>query len=262
MNNQNNNGVATVTQEEIVTSLVLEGDLSKMTPPQKVDYYNRFCEVLGLSPLTQPFEIINLKGKLRLYATKSCTEQLRRINGVSVTDLTVHVANDIYTVVAKGMDKTGRTDAATGAVPIKGLSGENLANAIMKAETKAKRRLTLSLSGLGILDESELDGAKAGAAVEGQPKAQTNTSTTPNAPAQDALATEEDYNAIYAILNQFLSLGVTQLNTNPPISIQAIGQKVQADQSEGRIMEKSTAEKYIKDLNAYLAPYLNQQPTQ
>ena len=42
-----------------------------------------------------------------------------------------------------------------GAVSIKGLQGENLANALMKAETKAKRRVTLSLAGLGWLDETE-----------------------------------------------------------------------------------------------------------
>jgi hypothetical protein len=46
-------------------------------------------------------------------------------------------------------------------VSIKGLSGEALANATMKAETKAKRRLTLSLVGLGFLDESEIEGATA-----------------------------------------------------------------------------------------------------
>lgn len=86
-------------------------------------------------------------------------------------------------------------------------------------------------------------------------------SATPNAPTQDALATDEDYQTIYGILNTFLSLGVTFLNPNTPqaVSINAIGQKVQADQAAGRIMEKSVAEKYIKDLNAYLAPYLNQQ---
>jgi len=46
---------------------------------------------------------------------------------------------------------------ATGAVDIKGLTGKNLANAFMKAETKAKRRVTLSICGLGFLDESEVE---------------------------------------------------------------------------------------------------------
>ena len=37
------------------------------------------------------------------------------------------------------------------------LKGDVLCNAIMKAETKAKRRVTLSVCGLGFLDESEIE---------------------------------------------------------------------------------------------------------
>jgi hypothetical protein len=37
------------------------------------------------------------------------------------------------------------------------LKGDALANALMKAETKAKRRVTLSIAGLGWLDETELE---------------------------------------------------------------------------------------------------------
>ncbi|MEK9723282.1 MAG: hypothetical protein VW405_07335 [Rhodospirillaceae bacterium] len=65
--------------------------------------------------------------------------------------------DDVFVVTAIAADKTGRTDAATGAVAIGNLTGESLANALMKAETKAKRRVTLSLCGLGMLDESEVE---------------------------------------------------------------------------------------------------------
>jgi len=63
----------------------------------------------------------------------------------------------LYIVTAYVEDGKGRQDASTGAVCIKNLKGDDLANAIMKAETKAKRRATLSICGLGILDESETD---------------------------------------------------------------------------------------------------------
>ncbi len=42
-------------------------------------------------------------------------------------------------------------------MPIEGLKGEARANAIMKCVTKAKRRVTLSICGLGMLDETEVD---------------------------------------------------------------------------------------------------------
>jgi hypothetical protein len=144
-------------QTQTISNLVLGGDLSKMNPQERVTYYVQLCQSLSLNPLTQPFQILKFQGKEILYATKSCTEQLRKLQGVSVTKLEPRAEGDVYLVVAYVIDSTGRTDAATGAVQVTNLKGEALANAFMKAETKAKRRATLSLCGLGILDESELD---------------------------------------------------------------------------------------------------------
>jgi hypothetical protein len=52
---------------------------------------------------------------------------------------------------------TGRTDESCGVVSLKGLMGEARSNKIMCAETKAKRRVTLSICGLGWLDETEVE---------------------------------------------------------------------------------------------------------
>ncbi|HDW9236107.1 TPA: hypothetical protein RNC41_001860, partial [Campylobacter coli] len=112
---------------------------------------------LGLNMLTKPFEYIVLNGKLTLYANKSATDQLRQIRKVSITKTEVAQVGDIYMVTAYAATPDGRTDCDTGALNIKNLGGDNLANAIMKAITKAKRRVTLSICGLGMLDESELD---------------------------------------------------------------------------------------------------------
>jgi hypothetical protein len=148
-----------------VEAVLLDGDLAKLQPAERVVYYHRVCESVGLNPLTKPFEYIRLNGKLVLYARRDCTEQLRKLHGVSVSDMTTELIGDVYVVRATFTDRHGRTDQATGAVPIKGLSGENLANAYLKAETKCKRRGTLSICGLGMLDETEvasIPGAKPG----------------------------------------------------------------------------------------------------
>jgi hypothetical protein len=152
-----------LTPFEVIERVVTNGDLSKMTPQDRVAFYWRTCESLGLNPMTRPFEFHNLNGKLVMYAKKDATDQLRRINGVTVTDLKRDKDDELglITVTVSGRDKSNREDQATGVVSIKGLSGEALANALMKAETKAKRRLTLSLVGLGFLDESEIEGATA-----------------------------------------------------------------------------------------------------
>lgn len=141
----------------MLEQVVISGDLSRLKSEERVFYYKQVCESLGLNPLTKPFEYITLNNKLTLYALRSATEQLRKIHGVSVLEMTCQTIGDVYVVKAKFMDKDGRTDHATGAVPIKGLTGEALANAYLKAETKCKRRGTLSICGLGMLDETEIE---------------------------------------------------------------------------------------------------------
>jgi hypothetical protein len=144
---------------EIIEAVLMKGDLSKLTNEERVSYYRAVCESVGLNPLTQPFQYLSLQGKLTLYARKDATEQLRRIHGIAIERLEDRLDHEagVYIVTAYGKDRSGRTDASKGAVPIAGLKGEALSNAIMKAETKAKRRLTLSMAGLGWLDESEID---------------------------------------------------------------------------------------------------------
>lgn len=137
--------------------VLIGGDLSKLTPSDRVMYYKAVCESVGLNPLTKPFEYISLNGKLTLYAKRDCTDQLRKINGVSILIVSREVVEDCYIVTARGTDKHGRHDESIGAVPIGAVKGEARSNAMMKAETKAKRRVTLSICGLGILDESEAD---------------------------------------------------------------------------------------------------------
>jgi hypothetical protein len=150
-----------LTSFEVIEKVITAGDLSKMSPQERIAFYWRTCESLQLNPLTRPFEFINLNGKLTMYARKDATDQLRRLHGVTVTELRREKDDELglITVYARGKAGDGREDEATGVVAIKGLSGEALANGLMKAESKAKRRLTLSLVGLGFLDESEVEGA-------------------------------------------------------------------------------------------------------
>jgi hypothetical protein len=141
----------------IIEQVVMQGDLSKLNPQQRVTYYNAVCESSGLNPLTRPFDYISLNGKLTLYAKKDATEQLRKLNGISIEELECKVVDDLYIVKATAKTRDGRKDEATGAVCIGHLKGDAKANAIMKAETKAKRRVTLSISGLGWCDETEIE---------------------------------------------------------------------------------------------------------
>lgn len=142
---------------ELQEKVLLGGDLARLTPQERLSYYSAVCRSVGLNPLTRPFEYITLNGKLQLYARKDCTDQLRSGRNVSLKIVSRELIDGIFVVTAQAVGPNGRTDESVGAVFLGGLQGADKANAIMKAETKSKRRVTLSFCGLGILDESEMD---------------------------------------------------------------------------------------------------------
>ena len=148
-----------VTEREVaaVLDVIVRGDLSKLSPDETVNYYRAVCQSLGLNPLTQPFAYLTLSGRKVLYATKACTDQLRALRRVSITRIERETIEGVCVVTVYAATPDGRTDSDVGAVTIAGLKGDTLANAIMKAISKAKRRVTLAICGLGMLDESELE---------------------------------------------------------------------------------------------------------
>jgi hypothetical protein len=149
--------MTTLDTAAMVEQVVVQGDLARLDAGQRVTYYRQVCESLGLNPYTRPFDYITLNGKLTLYAKRDATDQLRKLHGVRVAITARERVDDIYVVTARATMPDGRTDESIGAVAIGSLKGDALANALMKAETKAKRRVTLSIVGLGWLDETETD---------------------------------------------------------------------------------------------------------
>lgn len=148
--------LSTTLGDRTLEQVIIGGDLSRLSPAERVSYYTSLCESVGLNPLTKPLDYITLNGKMTLYAKRDCTDQLRKINGVSIVIVSREMDGECYIVIARATDRTGRCDESSGSVPIGNLKGEARSNAIMKAETKAKRRVTLSICGLGWLDETEI----------------------------------------------------------------------------------------------------------
>lgn len=171
---------------EVMEQVIASGDLINLTPAQRVQYYVSVCDSLGLNWRTKPFDYLMLgdkkdEQKLVLYAKKDATDQLRGIRHISVNIVNRERMGDVYVVTARATTQDGRIDEATGVVSIvkeggewktaqtsnkryfagdgkwADLRGNDMANALMKAETKAKRRVTLSICGLGWTDESEIE---------------------------------------------------------------------------------------------------------
>lgn len=142
---------------ETMETVLGSGDLSKLTVKQRVEYYGKVCATLGINPMTRPFRFMTFQGQTVLYATRDCADQLRNLRNISVTITDKQLEGELFIVTAQAQTVTGRKDEDVGAVTLGQLRGEARANAIMKAMTKAKRRVTLSICGLGFLDESEVE---------------------------------------------------------------------------------------------------------
>ncbi|UOF76923.1 hypothetical protein [Bacteriophage sp.] len=143
----------------VAEALVTTGDLAGLTPEQRINYYLSLCNSLRLNPTALPFEYISLNGKLVLYAKRNCTDQLRAIHNITVIhherEIVQKDKDELVIVNITIRDETGRETIDCGVVNTRGKIGEDLANAYMKAHTKALRRATLSHCGLSVLDETE-----------------------------------------------------------------------------------------------------------
>ena len=156
-----------IAKTNTLEKVILSNDLTALTPNERMEHYRAVCDSIGLNPLTNPFQYIVLNNKLTLYATKACTDQLRQIKGISINISEQKRDGDVYIVTVTARDSTGREDTDVGVVHLAKrdfksggsvpMTGDDLANAIMKCITKAKRRVTLSICGLGMLDESEVE---------------------------------------------------------------------------------------------------------
>tara|TARA_R100000808_G_scaffold5803_2_gene17498 strand:+ start:4963 stop:6006 length:1044 start_codon:yes stop_codon:yes gene_type:complete len=147
-----------------VEEALMMNNFERLPAEARVAYLHQLCESMGLNPLSHPFEFIKLNGRWTLYAKKGCTDQLRAVNGVNIeiVENTIHdhqVYVHVRATVPDDRFPTGvRSDEDIGVVFIG--SGAEALNNRMKAVTKAKRRVTLSICGLGFIDETELETVK------------------------------------------------------------------------------------------------------
>jgi hypothetical protein len=173
----------------VIEGVVVGGNLAPLTPEQRVRYLKRVCENLRLNWETNPFIYLPGEGgKLQLFPTKDCAAQLRRRDTVSieVTGRTYLPEQGVYMVEVVATTPDGRKDSAIGCVGVKGMSHENLANQMMRAETKAKRRVTMSICGLG------LDGDDDAPIIAAKPIAGSRTTDSLMAGTEDGQAGSGD----------------------------------------------------------------------
>jgi hypothetical protein len=150
-------GALVAASEPDLSAILIRGDLSTLSDPDRAKYYMAVCQATGLNPAIRPFAFIKTKNGVVLYANKAASDQLRKRDSISLRIVDQREASDLYVVTVEASTPGGRVDTDVGAVALGKLTGDDRANAILKAITKAKRRATLSICGLGMLDESEVE---------------------------------------------------------------------------------------------------------
>lgn len=169
---------------EELQKFLFYGDLSSLSKIQQNEYLFMLAKSLGLNPWTKPFDMIVGERGLFIYANKGCAAQIRQVHNITITTVyagaleltpSQHDAR-VYVVIVEAsmIDKSApggiRKVRQTGAVSIDQLQGVAIQNAVMKAHTKANRRATLELFGVGFADESELDSFDSGSAAPTGPR--------------------------------------------------------------------------------------------
>ena len=166
---------------EALNRALMVGDLSKLSPADRTQYYLALCQSVGLNWLTRPFIVLKTQdNSMQWYATVGCAEQLRKRDRVSMRILGREITADgMYIVTVEASTPDGRTEQSQGIVTLaeprlawrKNAQGEQIKteertssgdpimvplygksreNSMMRAESKAKRRATMAICGLGI----------------------------------------------------------------------------------------------------------------
>lgn len=243
------------TAAQTIEDVLIRGDLAKLTADQRTHYYLQVCNSLGLNPATKPFEFLTLNGKLILYARKDATEQLRKRDSVSIQIVGRELVDGVYAVTARAMLPSGRTDEAIGAVQVEGLKGESRANAFMKAETKAKRRVTLSICGLGMLDETETDSIENQSPVSASTPSPALPAGLPSPPpaTESARPTTADVDRVSEIINAMKlnwadvrtrlhqQYGTDQLRQLTPVQLTEVEEKLKLSAAYKKLKNLPTA---------------------
>jgi hypothetical protein len=155
------NNEITALKNEDVLEYVRTGDVSSMSPKQKNSIIVAMCEHLNISPALKPIDIIPQGGKEVLYVNSTGTSLIAQSKNLtrSLGELVFLGEGTIAMLKAK-VSCGERYEEGYGVVTISKFQGgkfvkqqgEELANTLMKLQTKAMRRATLAFVGASDLN--------------------------------------------------------------------------------------------------------------
>jgi len=205
-------------------------DTGSLTAQQRAGYVTALCRALRLNPLTNPVQFIRLNGREVLYVTRTATDQLAAIHGLNRKTVRgpeiVDIAGTKVALCTVEVSlPNGRSETATATLPV-----ADPAMLYMKLETKAKRRGTLAILGLGMLAEDEAESIPGGERMPAPLPPPAPLALAPlgiEAPAAHGLSDAEmaAMTAMLSACETLEALEVTRLVIRPDVSTRATPQQ-------------------------------------
>lgn len=163
-----------------VARFMTSGDLSRLPKATKDAFIVKLAEQIGIPPYPPPFAFVTDKrGKETLVPQKHLAQALRDKHGIS-TEITYQgplqlgdkFDESIYVVKMKGTLPSGRfaEEMGTGFFGGDSAVGRGKADEVLKTVTKAANRVTYSLLGIGLIDETEVDSLRDRGLVREEPR--------------------------------------------------------------------------------------------
>ncbi len=159
---------------DVMSKFLRTGDVIHFNDEEKLQIMHMICKRLGVDPISRPLELLKLPGTDKMpareiwYLSATGCELIAGIWKMSFRIKEKGIEKDegvAYYVIEGKIPDTDRVDEATAYVEcgtrltngeVKLWFGTQMANARMKAETKARRRLIRRLTGLDFIDEDDI----------------------------------------------------------------------------------------------------------
>ena len=144
--------------DEILADVVAAGkDTTALSRDHRAAMLTGLARRLGLNPLSNAVMFLKTNGRETLYVTKQGTDQIaareklcrETIKGPEVIEIE---KRRVVFCQVRATHPDGRSEVSTATLLL-----TDPVNDLMKCETKAKRRATLSVCGLGLLAEDEIE---------------------------------------------------------------------------------------------------------
>ena len=151
--------IARYEAEPAVVEQLIRGDVSSVPRESLLRYIFTFCERVGISPLAVPFSLMKTQRGMQLFANRNFYDAVASKYSVSreCVGEGFFEGTKLYYTRYRATTPDGRVTEDMALVDTTGLNGNDLANAIMKAHTKGRNRVTRAHLGFPFPDETEAE---------------------------------------------------------------------------------------------------------